>query len=109
MQLIKRKQASVSPFRELDVKPACCEKQRNGVDQEPSFSLALAGEGEKVRIYCCRGGGLLRERLLSMGIHIDDEIKVVQKQNGGAMLIEKMGSRFALGGGMAHKINVTRC
>jgi ferrous iron transport protein A len=44
-----------------------------------------------------------------MGIHIGDEIKVIQKQNGGAMLIEKTGSRYALGGGMAHKINVTRC
>jgi Fe2+ transport system protein FeoA len=34
---------------------------------------------------------------------------VVQKQNGGAVLIDKRGSRYALGGGMAHKINVTRC
>jgi len=109
MQLIKRKQDSVRALEELDVKPSYCGKKRDGVSQEPSFSLALAGEGEKVKIYCCRGGGLLRERLLSMGIHIDDEIKVVQKQNGGAMLIEKMGSRFALGGGMAHKICVIRC
>jgi ferrous iron transport protein A len=52
---------------------------------------------------------LLRQRLLGMGIHIDDEILVVQRQNGGAVLIEKTGSRYALGGGMAHKINVTRC
>lgn len=87
----------------------CCEKSRIWDGQEPSFSLALVSEGEKVKIYSCRGGGLLRERLLSMGIHIDDEIKVIQKQNGGAVLIEKMGSRYALGGGMAHKINVTRC
>jgi len=85
------------------------EKRKNWAHQEASFSLALVSEGEKVKIYSCRGGGLLRERLLSMGIHIDDEIKVVQKQNGGAMLIEKMGNRFALGGGMALKINVTRC
>jgi Fe2+ transport system protein FeoA len=33
----------------------------------------------------------------------------VQKQHGGALLIEKSGCRYALGGGMAHKINVTRC
>lgn len=87
----------------------CCEHQKRKTDTNPSFSLALAGEGERVKIISCRSGGLLRERLLSMGIHIDDEIKVIQKQNGGAMLIEKTGSRYALGGGMAHKINVTRC
>lgn len=86
----------------------CCGNKKRGTDSDPSFSLALVGEGEKVKIVSCQGGGLLRERLLSMGIHIDDKIKVLQKQNGGGMLIEKMGSRFALGGGMAHKINVTR-
>lgn len=87
----------------------CCQNQRRGRDPGPSFSLALAGEGEKVRIVSCRRCGVLRERLLSMGIHIDDEIVVVQKQNGGAVLIDKRGSRYALGGGMALKINVTRC
>lgn len=87
----------------------CYENQKRGTNSNPAFSLALAGEGERVKIVSCRGGGLLRERLLSMGIHIDDEIKVIQKQNGGAILIEKIGSRYALGGGMAHKINVTRC
>ena len=86
-----------------------CTNQRRRADSNPSFSLALAGEGEKVKIVSCRGGGLLRQRLLSMGIHIDDEIVVVQRQNGGAMLIEKTGSRYALGGGMAQKIHVTGC
>lgn len=85
----------------------CCEIP--GREQVPSFSLALAGEGEKVKIVSCRGCGPLRQRLLSMGLHIDDEIIVVRRQNGGAILIEKTGSRYALGGGMAHKINVTRC
>lgn len=87
----------------------CCINQRKRADSNPSFCLALAGEGEKVKIHSCRGCGLLRQRLLGMGIHIDDEIVVVQRQNGGAMLIEKTGSRYALGGGMAHKIQVTRC
>ncbi len=87
----------------------CCENKKRGMDAISSFSLALAGEGEKVRIVSCRRCGVLRQRLLSMGIHIDDEIVVVQRQNGGAMLIEKTGSRYALGGGMAHKIHVTRC
>lgn len=87
----------------------CCGSKKRGAGSNPSFSLALAGEGEKVKIDSCHGGGILRERLLSMGIHIDDKIIIIQKQHGGAVLIEKMGNRYALGGGMAQKINVTRC
>jgi len=76
---------------------------------EPSFPLALAGEGEKVKIVLFRGGGTMQERLLSMGVQVEDEIVVIQRQHNGAVLIEKAGSRYALGGGMAHKINVIRC
>ena len=71
------------------------------------FPLALAAEGERVRIVrMC--GGCLRERLLSMGIDLDDEITIIRRQGGGAVLIKKAGNRYALGGGMAHKINVIR-
>lgn len=82
--------------------------QRGEAERESSFPLALTGEGEKVKIVSCRGGGVLRERLLSMGIHIDDKIQVIQKHRSGTMLIEKTGNRYALGGGMAYKINVTK-
>lgn len=75
----------------------------------PSFPLAMAGEGELVQIVLFRSGTMMQERLLSMGINLHDEILVIQKQNGGATLIEKSGTRYALGGGMAHKINVIRC
>jgi ferrous iron transport protein A len=75
----------------------------------PSFPLALAGEGERVQIVRFCSGTAMQERLLSMGINLHDEILVIQKQNGGATLIEKSGARYALGGGMAHKINVIRC
>jgi Fe2+ transport system protein FeoA len=69
----------------------------------------MAGEGERVQIVLFRSGTMMQERLLSMGINLHDEILVIQKQNGGATLIEKSGTRYALGGGMAHKINVIRC
>ncbi len=75
----------------------------------PSFPLALAGEGERVKIVHFHNGAQMRERLLSMGICLDDEIEIIQRQQGGAILIEKTGNRYAFGGGMAHKINVTRC
>lgn len=77
----------------------CCENQNGETTLELFFPLASTSEGEKVKIVFLRDNGLLRERLLSMGIYINDEIKVIQKQVGGAMLIEKMGSRYALGGG----------
>lgn len=87
----------------------CCRSQREGTAFSSSFPLAFAGEGEKVKIVIFRGGGLMRERLLSMGVCLGDEIEIVQKHNGGAVLIARAGSRIALGGGMAQKINVTRC
>ena len=73
-----------------------------------SFPLAMAGEGETVRIVFIRGGRKIQERLLSMGINIDDEIEVVQRQEKGAVLISKEGNRYALGGGMAQKIQVIK-
>ncbi|WP_310601411.1 FeoA family protein [Desulfobulbus sp.] len=76
--------------------------------QAPSYPLVLASEGEKVKVVSLNGGGLMRERLLSMGINLEDEILVVRKQDNGAVLIEKAGCRYGLGGGMAHKINVIK-
>ncbi len=71
-----------------------------------SFPLAMASEGESVRIIMIHGGRKIQERLLSMGINIEDEIEVVQRQKKGAVLISKEGNRYALGGGMAQKIQV---
>jgi Fe2+ transport system protein FeoA len=76
--------------------------------QAPSYPLVLASEGEMVKVVSLNGGCLMRERLLSMGINLEDEILVVRKQDNGAVLIEKAGCRYGLGGGMAHKINVIK-
>lgn len=73
-----------------------------------SFPLILAGEGDKVTIISLRQCLALRERLFSMGIGVNDEIEIVKKQQGGAVLIDKAGCRYILGGGIAHKINVAR-
>ncbi len=74
----------------------------------PSFPLAMAKEGETVRIVSVRRGRKIQERLLSMGIQVDDVIEVVQCHNKGAVLISKENNRYALGGGMALKINVIK-
>ena len=73
-----------------------------------SFPLSMAGEGEMVRVALLPQGSKIQERLMSMGICINDEVTVVQKQHGGALMIEKNGARYALGGGMAHKIQVVK-
>lgn len=73
-----------------------------------SFPLAMAGEGESVRIVLIHGGHNIQKRMLSMGLTLNDVIEVVQRQNNGAVLISKAGSRYAFGGGMAHRINVTK-
>jgi ferrous iron transport protein A len=74
-----------------------------------SFPLCLADEGESVRIITARSGKKLHERLGSMGLQINDTVTVIKKQPGGGIIIEKSGSRYALGGGMSFKIYVRRC
>lgn len=73
-----------------------------------TFPLSLADAGESVRIVCVRGGCNMQKRMLSMGLALDDVITVVGRQGQGALLVSKNGSRYAFGGGMAHKINVIR-
>lgn len=76
--------------------------------ERPTFPLAMAGESEVVSVARLPRGGKVRERLLSMGIAVNDQITVVQKQHGGAIMVEKNGTRYVLGGGMAHKIQVVK-
>lgn len=75
---------------------------------QPSFPLALAGDGERVRVVSMRPGRHFREKLHGIGIQVDDVIEVVQRRDKGAVLISKENNRYALGGGMALKINVIR-
>lgn len=75
---------------------------------EPSFPLALAGPGERVQVVFIRGGANLKERLLSIGLQVDDAIQVIQSGEKGAVLVAKDENRFMLGGGMAQKIYVTK-
>ena len=84
------------------------EQQVQKENKGPSFPLALASAGESVRIVMVRGGGKMKERLLSIGLQVDDAIEVVQCREKGAVLVAKDDNRFMLGGGMAQKIYVTK-
>ena len=77
-------------------------------ETKPSFPLALASAGEKVRVVNIRGGASFKERLLSMGIQVEDSIEVVQSDSNCAVLVAKGENRFMLGGGMAQKIYVIK-
>ncbi|MBL4901216.1 MAG: ferrous iron transport protein A [Desulfocapsa sp.] len=74
----------------------------------PSFPLALSSVGETVRIVMIRGCGKMKERLLSIGLQVDDSIEIVQCREKGAVLVAKDDNRFMLGGGMAQKIYVVK-
>ena len=75
--------------------------------RSPEISLAAVAEGSHVFITTILGGCKLRERLLSMGINIADEIIVLQRRGQGAVVIAKGNNRYVLGGGMAQKIQVS--
>lgn len=70
------------------------------------FPLALASEGDLVRIQRLQGGHGLMKRLTDLGLNQGAELQVVQRQGRG-LVVARGDSRIALGGGMATKILVT--
>jgi len=62
-------------------------------------------EGREVKVVKINGGCGLKKRLAAIGIYPGATIKVI-KLPPGPFIIEAAGSRFALGKGMASKIEV---
>lgn len=71
-----------------------------------AFPLALAADGEALRIVDIRGGQGLRERLASRGLGLGSRVRVAQTEGPGGMVLHSGGSRIALGMGMAYRILV---
>ena len=69
------------------------------------FPLMMADEGVRVRVVALKGGAGLDRRMTEMGLNVGAELIVRQRQGGG-MVVMRGETRFALGGGMAHKIMV---
>ena len=69
------------------------------------FPLMMADEGLRVRVVALKGGAGLDRRMTEMGLNVGAELIVRQRQGGG-LVIMRGETRFALGGGMAHKIMV---
>lgn len=68
--------------------------------------LAMVSQGALVRIVALRAGRGLDRRLTEMGLNIGSELKIQQRQPGGALVVLRGETRLALGTGMAHKIMV---
>ena len=71
-----------------------------------NFPLMMADEGARVRVVALNGGAGLDRRMTEMGPNVGAELVVRQRQGGG-LVVMRGETRFALGGGMAHKIMVT--
>jgi ferrous iron transport protein A len=70
-----------------------------------AFPLMMASAGARVRVVALRGGAGLDKRMTEMGLNIGAEL-VVRQHQGGGVVVMRGETRFALGGGMAHKIMV---
>jgi len=71
-----------------------------------TFPLAMASEGEWVKIDRVVGGKNLFKRLIAMGLIEETELQVLQRQKGNGIVVARGETRLALGIGMANKIMV---
>jgi ferrous iron transport protein A len=71
------------------------------------FPLAMASEGERVKIVSVQRGKNLAKRLIAMGIIEETELHILQRQPGQGLVVVCGETRMALGAGMANKIMVT--
>ena len=70
--------------------------------------LAMVTAGELVTVTEVRAGQGLQKRLADMGLTPGVQIKVINRQISGPVVIDLRGSKLALGRGMAQKIAVKK-
>jgi len=73
-----------------------------------TMPLAMVGPGELVTVSEVRAGWGLQRRLADMGLTPGVQIRVINSQTTGPVLIDLRGSRVALGRGIAQKIAVKK-
>lgn len=77
----------------------------SSLNRPDAFPLAMAAEGEPVRVVGILGGSGMAMRVAELGLNVGSEL-VVRQRRGGGLVVGRGEARFALGGGMAHKILV---
>ncbi len=70
--------------------------------------LALTAPGELVTVSEIRAGRGLQKKLADMGLTPGVQVRVINIQAPGSVLIDLRGSRLALGQGIAQKIVVKK-
>jgi len=68
--------------------------------------LAMVSPGEVVTVVDVRAGRGLQRRLADMGLLPGVQIRIINNQMAGPIIIDLRGARLVLGRGMAHKIMV---
>jgi Fe2+ transport system protein FeoA len=68
--------------------------------------LSMVSSDEIVKIVSIRAGWGLQRRLADMGLTPGVEVRVMNKEGRGPVVLDIRGSRLALGHGIAHKIMV---
>ena len=76
-------------------------------NRSEAYPLSMAAEGETVCVVAILGGTRMALRVAEMGLNVGCELVVRQRQGAG-IVVGRGETRFALGGGMAHKILVAR-
>jgi Fe2+ transport system protein FeoA len=66
----------------------------------------MASSGDEVEVIAVRAGWGLQRRLADMGLTPGVQVRVINSQRPGPVVIDLRGSRLALGHGVAHKIMV---
>jgi len=67
----------------------------------------MVSPGELVQVVAVRAGWGLQRRLADMGLTPGVQVRVINSQRPGPVVLDIRGSRLALGYGVAHKIMVT--
>jgi len=100
------KKDEVVPLLKHDKKHFTHKDRRRSTAGSRVFPLCMAGNCKEVRVLKIRAGSGLQRRLADMGLTPGTEIKLINCQGVGPVLIDLKGSRLALGRGMAMKIMV---
>jgi len=75
--------------------------------RKPVMPLTMGKEGEHLIVKDIIGGRGMKERLISMGIRIGDEMEIISNTGMGRLIIACGHTRLALGRGVANKILVS--
>ena len=76
-------------------------------DSATAFPLAMAQEGERVRVLRLTRGERMAQRLSELGLYLGTEAVMLKRGGEGPVLVAVGDTRLAIGSGMARHVMVT--